>query len=142
MPRRIAYDKFANISSRRALVELNEKDVGDFVFRPSTRGNDHLTLTWKFYKKAFVHIDIVEQEKQPGSTIGSRLLISNDMFANLREIVERYIIPCNRLLRDVTSHPKFVEVDGHDELERDIREEKKAEPTRIPYKFTCLPEYP
>jgi len=47
------------------------------------------------------------------------------MFANLREIVERYLIPCNRLLREVTSHPKFMEVDGHDELENELKQEKQ-----------------
>jgi len=58
--RRIAHEKFKNISSRRALAELNESEVGDYVFRPSTRSENSITLTWKFFKKHFVHIDITE----------------------------------------------------------------------------------
>jgi len=61
--RRIAHEKFKNISSRRALAELNESEVGDYVFRPSTRSENSITLTWKFFKKHFVHIDITEQDK-------------------------------------------------------------------------------
>ena len=58
--RRIAHEKFKNISSRRALAELQDAEVGDYVFRPSTRSENSITLTWKFFKKHFVHIDIIE----------------------------------------------------------------------------------
>lgn len=102
--RRIAFEKFKNISSRRAALELHDSETGDFLFRPSTRSESNITLTWKFWRKHLVHIDIVEAEKTPGAAIGSKLLISNEAFDNLREIVERYIIPCNRLVREVAQH--------------------------------------
>ena len=60
VPRRIAHEKFKNISSRRALTDLENSEVGDFVFRPNTRSEDHITLTWKFWKRHFVHIEIAE----------------------------------------------------------------------------------
>jgi hypothetical protein len=56
--RRIAFEKFKNVSSRRAALELNESEVGDFIFRPSTRSENNITLTWKFWRKTLVHIDI------------------------------------------------------------------------------------
>ena len=137
--RRIAHEKFKNISSRRALAELQDNEVGDYVFRPSTRSENSITLTWKFFKKHFVHIDITEQEKPQGAAIGKRLLISNDSFENLREIIERYIIPCNRLIREVASHTKFLDAETIEELEERVKEEKKEQPTRIPYRFSVLP---
>ena len=70
VPRRIAHERFKNISSRRALAELKEADVGEFVFRPSTRSEDAITLTWKFWREQFVHIDIQELDKMPGAAIG------------------------------------------------------------------------
>ncbi len=140
--RRIAHEKFKNISSRRALAELQDSEVGDYVFRPSTRSENSITLTWKFFKKHFVHIDIIEQEKPQGAAIGKRLLISNDSFENLREIIERYIIPCNRLVREVTSHTKFLDAESFEELEERVKEEKKEQPSRIPYRFSILPMYP
>lgn len=142
IPRRIAHEKFKNVSSRRALAELNDSDVGDFIFRPSTRSENSITLTWKFFKKHFVHIDIEEQEKPPGAAIGNKLAISNDTFENLREIVERYIIPCNRLVREVVNHPKFSDAETWEELESRLKDEKKADPTKIPYKLAVLPCYP
>jgi EAL domain-containing protein (putative c-di-GMP-specific phosphodiesterase class I) len=52
-------------------------------------------------------------------------LISNDQFDNLREIIERYIIPVNRLVREVTSHTKFLDAETFEELEERVKEEKK-----------------
>jgi hypothetical protein len=78
-----------------------------------------MTLTWKFWKRAkdLVHIDIQEMDKKPGAPIGQKLMISRDSFDNLREIVERYIIPCNRLVREVINHPRFVDdADTWDQL--------------------------
>ena len=121
---------------------MQDSEVGDYVFRPSTRSENSITLTWKFFKKHFVHIDIIEQEKPQGAAIGKRLLISNDSFENLREIIERYIIPCNRLVREVTSHTKFLDAESFEELEERVKEEKKEQPSRIPYRFSILPMYP
>ena len=123
-------------------MELENSQPGDFVFRPSTRAEDKITLTWKFWKKNFVHIDIQELDKPKGAVIGSRLVISNDQFDSLREIVERYVIPCNRLVRDVIAHTKFVECDTYEELETIIKDEKIEKPTGIPYRFAILRDYP
>lgn len=141
IPRRIAHEKFKNISSKRAQAELAEAEVGDFVFRPSTRGEDNITLTWKFWAKQFVHIDVQEYDKQPGAAIGTRLSISNEYFENLREIVERYIIPCNRLVREVVRSPKWVDTDRWEVVEENLKNEKTADRSRIPYRFVILPQY-
>ena len=122
---------------------MHDADVGDFVFRPSTRPDEnHITLTWKFWKKHFVHIDIAEHDKHPGSAIVSWLVISSDSYENLREIVERYIIPCNRLVRDVTSHPKWSDLEKWEDFEESLKNEKAADKTRIPYRFAIFPQYP
>lgn len=90
-----------------------------------------------------MHIDIQELDKKEGAAIGSRLLISNDSFDTLREIVERYIIPCNRLLREVTNHAKFCEgIDTYEELSELVMNEKKDDPAKIPYRFGVLSMYP
>ena len=85
----------------------------------------------------------MERDKQPGAAIGSTLIISNDYyFESLREIVERYIIPCNRLVREVVGHQKFNDAKTFEDLEARLKEEKKDEPSRIPYRFAILPAYP
>ena len=90
-----------------------------------------------------MHIDITEIDKQKGAVIGNCLKIGNESyFESLNEIVERYIIPCNRLVREVSSHPKFSDVKTYEELELKLKEEKKDDPARIPYRFAILPNYP
>ena len=138
-PRRINHPKFRNVNSMRAIQELQDKEVGEFLFRPSSKGTDNLTLTWKFYTNNIVHIDVSERDKTEGASIGAKLFISEEVFDNLQEIVERYIIPCNRQLREACSHPKFKQCDTQEELDKVLKEEKNADPNRIPYKLTILP---
>ena len=54
------------------------------MFRPSTKSEDNITLTWKFWRKHFIHINITEQEKHQGAAIGSQLIIINENFDNLK----------------------------------------------------------
>lgn len=39
---------------------LSDKNIGDFVFRPSSKGTSFLNLTWKFYDGIIQHILIRE----------------------------------------------------------------------------------
>jgi transcription elongation factor SPT6 len=121
---------------------LQKEDDGEFYFRPSSRGPDNLTLTWKFYKTNIVHIDIKEEQKAPGANIGSKLVISMDSYDNLQEIVDRYILPCNRSLREVTMNPKFFRATNLKEIELALANDKKDNAQQIPYKFSILDEYP
>ncbi len=66
-----------------AIGYLQKEDNGEFYFRPSSLGSDHLTLTWKFYEKNIVHIDITEHDKAIGANIGSKLRIADEFYENL-----------------------------------------------------------
>jgi len=116
--------------------------MGDFVFRPSSQGLDHITLTWLFYKNCLIHIDIHEFDKPVGASIGNKLKIGEDEFENLNEIIERYIIPTNKALNEAISHPKFVQCNSMAEMEEQLKAEKAKEPGKIPYKFAVLDIYP
>lgn len=70
---------------------LQDKMVGDFVIRPSSKGTDHLNITWKFYENVLVHLDVQEGPKQPNQLISNKLFIGNDVFESLDEIIEKYI---------------------------------------------------
>jgi hypothetical protein len=108
-------------------------DIGEFIFRPSPKGENNLTLTWKFYTNNYVHIDIREHEKAVGASIGSKLEMCEEFFDNLQEIIERYITPC---------HMKFRNCDTQQELEAVLKEEKQSDANKIPYRLTILQDYP
>jgi transcription elongation factor SPT6 len=122
--RKIQHQRFQNISSNTAVNYLKKEDNGEFYFRPSSRGDNHLTLTWKFYETNIVHIDIVESEKAIGANIGAKLTISDETYENLQEIVERYIMPCNRSLREVIQHSKFQKCQNLEEIKKVVEAEK------------------
>jgi hypothetical protein len=65
--RNIDHPRFHNIASKAAVELLRLADIGEFCFRPSSRGFDHLSCTWKFYENNIVHLDIVEHNKAPGA---------------------------------------------------------------------------
>ena len=117
---------------------LKASDIGQIYFRPSTRGPDHLNCTWKFFENVIVHLDIVEEKgsRLPGAHIGSKLWISDESFDNLQEIIERYITPCNRLLREVLVHAKFLKCEKIENLETFLKKEKAEEQAKIPYRLT------
>jgi len=140
--RKIQHQRFQNISSKQAETNLKNEDIGEFYFRPSYKGTDHLTLTWKFYDENIVHIDILETMKAIGANIGAQLKIGEEVYDNLQEIVERYIVPCNRLLREVTQHQKFIKCSNYEELKKAVETEKAQDQQRIPYHFAILPKYP
>lgn len=101
-----------------------------------------MTLTWKFFETNLVHIDIEEFDKAVGANIGSRLKISSEFYENLQEIVERYITPCNRSLREVTMHPKFSKCTKMEQMQEMLLKEKSEDSSKIPYRFTILDDYP
>ena len=52
---------------------MQKEENGEYYFRPSSKGINNLSLTWKFYENNIVHIDIKEHDKVPGASIGKKL---------------------------------------------------------------------
>jgi len=62
--RNITHALFRNCSREEAVSMLHDKPVGEVIFRPSSLGTDHLTLTWKVSTEEFP----MEQQQAQGST--------------------------------------------------------------------------
>ena len=60
----------------------------------------------------------------------------------MQEIVERYIAPCNKFMREASGHIKFSSCNKLEEFDELLKAEKNADPGRIPYRFTVLEDYP
>ncbi len=142
VPREINYPHFFNVSMSRAMEYLTKKDMGEFLFRPSSQGMDHLTLSLKFYVKTYVHIDIREECKAPGAPIGSKLVIGDDRFDSLEDIVNDYIKPVMERVKDLDSHRKFVGNTRLESLTDYVAMDQKRNPNVISYSLGIVPEYP
>jgi transcription elongation factor SPT6 len=70
---------------------LADKDVGERVFRPSSRGLHYLTLTVKVFNGLYVHKDIIEDGKNLKDIssmldLGKTLKIGDDIYKDLDEV--------------------------------------------------------
>lgn len=74
---------------------LFDKDFGESIVRPSSRGLNYLTLTLKIYDGVYAHKEILEGGKENKDItslqcIGKTLKIGEDTFEDLDE-VDHYI---------------------------------------------------
>lgn len=140
-PRNIRHAAFKNISIAKAIDYLNHRELGSFVIRPSSKGLDHLSLTWKFFDGVFVHLDIKEEDKQPGAIISNKLRIGNEIYQDLDEIIKMYIEPCNILVRHCIKHKKFIRA-PLERVEETLRDDRKNNPKVNAYYFCFASQAP
>ena len=81
---------------------------GDVVVRPSSKGPNHLAITWKVADGVFQHIDVEEQQKPNEYTIGQVLRVSEA--ASYRELDELIIMHIREIAK------KFDEIERHEKF--------------------------
>ena len=142
MKRIIVHPSFRNIDFRRAEKLLGEMAQGEAIIRPSSQGNDHLTLSWKVHDGIHMHVDIKEGEKSNVFSLGRQLFIDGETYEDLDEIIARYVQPMAAYARDLTAFKYFREQTGGgtpgdmSAVEKALNEEKQKAPSRIPYIVT------
>ncbi|XP_065853153.1 transcription elongation factor SPT6 homolog [Euphorbia lathyris] len=145
-PRMIVHPRFQNITADEAMEFLSDKDPGESIFRPSSRGPSYLTLTLKVYDGVYAHKDIVEGGKEHKDItsllrIGKTLKIGDDTFEDLDEVMDRYVDPLVTHLKSMLSYRKFRR-GTKAEVDEQLRVEKADYPTRILYSFGICHEHP
>lgn len=142
LPRVIDHPSFKNVSYEQAIKLLEKKPPGDAVIRPSSKGNDHLTITWKVYEGVYDNIDILEKDKPQAKSIGNKLFIGEEEFSDIDEILARFVQPMFELIRLMTSQDKFYRNMTKDEIVAILRGDKERTPGRIPYYVIPVPKRP
>ncbi|TNM85155.1 hypothetical protein fugu_009333 [Takifugu bimaculatus] len=89
----IAHPNFHNISFNQAEKMMETLDQGDLIIRPSSKGENHLTVTWKVADGIYQHVDVKEEGKENAFSLGHTLWINTEEFEDLDEITARYIQP-------------------------------------------------
>ena len=141
-PRAIKHTHFQNLTYLKTIEFLRNKEIGDFVYRPSSKGCNYLTLSWKFNHNSYSHIEIEEIEKTAGNSLGSKLRVENEIYTCLNEITEKYIRPCEILVISALKNRKFMAFDSVEEMEKKLKDDKIRDKNFIQYNFTIIPEYP
>ncbi|KAG9449004.1 hypothetical protein H6P81_008969 [Aristolochia fimbriata] len=145
-PRMIVHPRFQNLTADEAIEFLSEKEPGESIIRPSSRGPSYLTLTLKVFDGVYAHKDIAEGDKDQKDItsllrIGKSLKIGEDSFEDLDEVMDRYVDPLVAHLKAMLGHRKFKR-GTKPEVDELLRAEKADFPTRIVYCFGICHEHP
>uniref|UniRef100_A0A8C4RZF9 SPT6 homolog, histone chaperone and transcription elongation factor n=1 Tax=Erpetoichthys calabaricus TaxID=27687 RepID=A0A8C4RZF9_ERPCA len=140
----IAHPSFHNINFKQAEKMMETMDQGDVIIRPSSKGENHLTVTWKVADGIYQHVDVREEGKENAFSLGHTLWINNEEFEDLDEITARYVQPMASFARDLLSHKYFNECNGGDKkkMEELLIKTKKEKPTFIPYFVSACKDFP
>ncbi|XP_033218943.1 transcription elongation factor SPT6 isoform X2 [Belonocnema kinseyi] len=140
----IVHPSFHNIGFSDAEKLLKNMKQGDAIVRPSSKGADHLTVTWKVTEDVHQHIDVREEGKENAFSLGQRLWIGNEEFEDLDEIIARHINPmasyASELLDFKYYKPNVLGV--KEKAEELLKEQKKANPGGIPYILSAAKNIP
>ncbi|SCV03030.1 LAMI_0H04918g1_1 [Lachancea mirantina] len=128
-------------NGKQAEDYLRSKERGDFVIRQSSRGDDHLSITWKLDKDLFQHIDIQEREKENPLALGRILIVEGQQYHDLDQIIVEYLQNKIRLLNEITSNEKFKKGTRKD-VTKFIEDYSKVNPNRSVYYFSFNYENP
>lgn len=128
-------------NGKQAEDYLRSKERGDFVIRQSSRGDDHLAITWKLDRDLFQHVDIQELEKENPLALGKVLVVEGQRYHDLDQIIVEYLQNKIRLLNELTSNEKFKAGTKKDVI-KFIEDYSKVNPKKSVYYFSLNYENP
>lgn len=65
---------------------METMDQGDVIIRPSSKGENHLTVTWKVSDGIYQHVDVREEGKENAFSLGATLWINSEVRATSRSL--------------------------------------------------------
>ncbi|KAI0054143.1 transcription elongation factor Spt6 [Auriscalpium vulgare] len=133
----IKHPNFHNFNSSQAEAYLDKQERGDVVIRPSSKGLDHLAVTWKVDDKLYQHIDVVEPNADPtGQSVGGQLIVDGKYhFSDLDELIVNHVQSLARRVEELMAFEKF-KPGPEDELHLFLKNFVAANPSKSAYGFT------
>ena len=103
----IKHPDFRSFNATQAEEYLGSRNRGDFVIRPSSKGMDHLAVTWKVSGNIYQHLDVLELGKSNDLTQGTKLRVGNRDYSDLDELISVHVKGMARKVEEMTSHEKY-----------------------------------
>ena len=124
----IKHPNFHNFNTAQAEAYLEKQQRGDVVIRPSSKGIDHLAVTWKVDDKLYQHIgkyiatftynhtdnlmnfaDVTELNADPtGQTVGGQLHVdAKHSYSDLDELIVNHVQAMARRVEELMAHEKY-----------------------------------
>lgn len=104
----IKHPLFRPFNGPQAEEYLATQSLGDVVIRPSSKGADHLAVTWKVADGVYQHIDVLELDKENEFSVGKILKIGGRYsYTDLDELIVNHVKTMAKKVEDMTLHEKY-----------------------------------
>ena len=96
------------MNSGQAEQYLASQHRGDVVIRPSSKGSDHLAVTWKVDEDVYQHIDVQEIDKPNEYTVGRILRVAGKYsYSDLDDLIINHVKAIARKFDEMQLHEKY-----------------------------------
>ncbi|CAK7244806.1 MAG: Transcription elongation factor spt6 [Sporothrix thermara] len=138
----IKHPLFRPFNATQAEEYLGSQAVGDMVIRPSSRGNDHLVVTWKVADGVYEHIDVLELQKENEFSVGRLLRIGGKYtYTDLDELIVEHVTAMAKKVGEMTRNDKF-QPGTRADTEKWLTTYMDANPNRSTYAFCTDAKHP
>lgn len=138
----IKHPLFRPFNSTQAEEFLGSQSPGDVVIRPSSRGHDHLAVTWKVAQGVYQHIDVLELDKENEFSVGRVLKVGGRYtYSDLDDLIVNHVKAMAKKVSEMILHEKFQE-GSKTETDQWLETYTKANPRRSAYAFCINAKYP
>lgn len=103
----IKHPLFKPFNHVQAQEYLGSQTRGDVVVRPSSKGPDHLVVTWKVDDNIYQHLDVLELGKNNPSSTGMTLRVGARNYSDLDELIVNHIKAMSKKVDEMTGHEKY-----------------------------------
>ena len=107
----IKHPLFKPFNSVQAEEYLGSQARGDLVIRPSSKGLDHLAVTWKVSDNIYQHIDVLELDKSnqlSSVSSGTTLKIGGRYnYSDLDELIVNHVKAMAKKVDEMMGHEKY-----------------------------------
>lgn len=103
----IKHPLFRPFNTVQAIDFLASQGRGDCVIRPSSKGPDHLAVTWKVHEDVYAHIDVLELDKENEFSVGRTLKIGRSSYSDLDELIVLHVKAMAKKVEEMMGDEKY-----------------------------------
>lgn len=138
----VKHPNFKPFNSIQAEEYLGSQALGEVVIRPSSKGNDHLAITWKVADNVYQHIDVLEMQKDNEFSVGKLLRIGGKYtYTDLDELIVDHVKATARKVEEMMRNDKY-QNRSRTETDKWLTTYIDANPNRSAYAFCIDPRHP
>jgi transcription elongation factor SPT6 len=106
--RQVKHPLFRQWNSRQAEEYLMGMNRGDCIIRQSSKGPDHLAVTWKIHDNLYQHIDVLELDKENEYSVGKTLKVGGKYtYSDLDELITMHVMAMSKKVDEMMGDERY-----------------------------------